>query len=228
MDATTAALFPSEFEDSELGPLPRGWSSRSLYGTGEFINGAAYKAFRPNLEQRGLPIIKIAELKAGITSQTAYSDVEMPEKYRLESGDILFSWSGNPDTSIDTFVWSHGSALLNQHIFKVVPGADRERTLVLAMLKHLRPTFAEIARNKQTTGLGHITVADLKELRVTSPPSAIIEAWAQIADPIHSRMLCNQYQIRLLDNLREALLPRLISGKLRLPDAESIIKEATA
>lgn len=70
------------------------------------MNGAAYKAFSPNAERRGLPIVKIAELKAGVTEQTAFSDVSMPIKYRIDTGDLLFSWSGNPDTSIDTFIWT--------------------------------------------------------------------------------------------------------------------------
>ena len=140
-----------------------------LYDLATYINGAAYKAFQPNLERRSHPIIKIAELKAGVTEQTAYSDVEMPEKYKISPKDILFSWSGNPDTSIDTFVWSYDSAWLNQHIFRVVPNQPNERTFLLLLLKHLRPVFAELARNKQTTGLGHVTVANLKQLYVIYP-----------------------------------------------------------
>jgi len=114
-----AALFPDSFEDSELGEIPKGWGKSSVYDFATYINGAAYRAFEPNEERRGLPIIKIMELKAGVTSQTRFSAVDMPSKYKIDTGDILFSWSGNPDTSIDIFVWSHGPAWLNQHIFRV-------------------------------------------------------------------------------------------------------------
>ncbi|WP_426112408.1 restriction endonuclease subunit S [Massilia sp. PWRC2] len=174
MDEATAALFPDGFEASEFGLVPRGWSRVPVYDLATYINGAAYKAFSPNLERRGLPIIKIAELKAGVSSQTAYSDVVMPEKYRINTADILFSWSGNPDTSIDTFVWTHGQSWLNQHIFRVLPQEEHERSFLLRTLKHLRPVFAELARNKQTTGLGHVTVADLKRLLVLKPTSLYI------------------------------------------------------
>lgn len=70
LDEATAALFPDGFEESELGLVPRGWHTSAVYDLAQYINGAAYKAFEPNSEQRGLPIIKIAELKAGITKQT--------------------------------------------------------------------------------------------------------------------------------------------------------------
>jgi type I restriction enzyme S subunit len=227
MDAATAALFPSEFEASELGLIPKGWLSPAVYDLAQFINGAAYKAFDPNREKLGLPIIKIAELKAGVTEQTAYSGVEMPAKYRIDTGDILFSWSGNPDTSIDTFVWPSGSAWLNQHIFRVVPHSSDERSFVLLALKYLRPVFAEIARDKQTTGLGHVTVADLKRLRIVKPDEAVLEQWNLLVDPLVARTFAVQRQAQTLSDLRDTLLPRLISGKLRLPNAEREI-EATA
>ena len=228
MDAATAALFPSEFEESELGPIPKGWVSSAVYDLAQFINGAAYKAFDPNRENRGLPIIKIAELKAGVTEQTAYSDMAMPDKYRIDTGEILFSWSGNPDTSIDTFVWSSGSAWLNQHIFRVVPNSSGRRSFVLLALKYLRPTFAEIARNKQTTGLGHVTVSDLKRLRIAKSDEAVLQRWSLLVDLLVERSFAVQQQAQTLAELRDTLLPRLISGKLRLPEATEAVEAALA
>ncbi|QEN48889.1 restriction endonuclease subunit S [Pseudomonas protegens] len=230
MDAATAALFPDSFEESEQRMVPKGWATRPIYEMASYINGAAYKAFEPNSERRGLPIIKIAELKAGVTSQTAFSDIDMPAKYLIDTGDILFSWSGNPDTSIDTFVWGYDPALLNQHIFRVLPHDPVERSFVLQALKNLKPVFAELARNKQTTGLGHVTVADLKRLHVVYPPQAIIEQFNSIVEPIHQMIFGNEQRAHTLTQLRDTLLPRLISGQLRLPEAtaatEKILSEA--
>jgi type I restriction enzyme S subunit len=221
MDDATAALFPDSFEGSELGLVPRGWRTCAVYDLATYINGAAYKAFEPNLERRGWPIIKIAELKAGVTSQTAYSDVAMPEKYRIETGDILFSWSGNPDTSIDTFIWHHSYGWLNQHIFRVIPHVAEERSFVLQILRYLRPTFAELARNKQTTGLGHVTVADMKRLYVIQPDKAAMGIFNETVSPVHARIFENEVQAQTLATLRDTLLPRLISGQLRLPEVEA-------
>lgn len=221
------ALFPATFTDSPQGPIPEGWDLKVLYEVAEYVNGAAYKAFEPNLEKRGLPIIKIAELKAGVTDQTAYSDVLMKEKYKIDDRSILFSWSGNPDTSIDTFVWSHGPAWLNQHIFNVIPTAPSERSFVLMLLKHMKPIFTEIARDKQTTGLGHVTIADLKRLLVTIPEKQVLSHWNEIVDPIVERSFAVVQQMQNLVSLRDTLLPRLISGQLRLPEAEQAIAAIT-
>ena len=225
MDDATAALFPDSFEESELGMIPKGWRVESVYSIADFINGASYKAFEPNALRRGLPIIKIAELKAGVTAQTGFSDLEMPEKYRISSGEILFSWSGNPDTSIDTFVWSYDDAWLNQHIFKVVPAGSEERAFVLLALKYLKPVFTELARNKQTTGLGHVTVADLKRLQIVKPTPQILAAWNEVVAPVIDRAFTMIQQAQTLAQLRDTLLPKLISGQLRLPEAEALLAE---
>ena len=228
MDDATAALFPDGFEESALGVVPKGWGCCAVYEMATYINGAAYKAFEPNSEKNGLPIIKIAELKAGVTSQTAYSAVDMPDKYRINTGDILFSWSGNPDTSIDTFVWAHEPAWLNQHIFRVLPQSSDERAFVLQLLRHLRPVFSELARNKQTTGLGHVTVADLKRLQIVKPNNLVMVEFDRLIAPIQSRIFSNEQQAQTLATLRDTLLPRLISGQLRLPEAEEQLAEAIA
>lgn len=92
-------------------------NEKPLYDFADYINGAAFK---PNeCGEYGLPIIKIVELKNGITNSTKYFDGFKGEKYLVQNKDILFSWSGNPDTSIDVFIWTHGNAILNQHTFNV-------------------------------------------------------------------------------------------------------------
>jgi len=214
LDKPTAALFPAAFQESPIGPIPKGWATLPLYDLATYVNGASYTAFQPNGEGRGLPIIKIAELKAGVTDQTKYSDVQMPEKYRLRTGDILFSWSGNPDTSIDTFVWSHGAAWLNQHIFRVDPHHDEERSFVLATLKYLRPVFAEIARNKQTTGLGHVTAGDMQRLLIVKPDAPVLSAWDHQADPLFGAIFRNTMEAQTLAAIRDTFLPKLLSGEL--------------
>jgi type I restriction enzyme S subunit len=225
MDAVTAALFPSEFQDSPLGQIPSGWEVAPLYGIAEFSNGAAYKDIHFSSNNEGLPVIKIAELKAGVTESTKFTTTYLAERFRIEQEEILFSWSGNPDTSIDTFIWDGGPAWLNQHIFRVRENGYVPRSWVYIQLKTLRSVFAEIARDKQTTGLGHVTVADMKRLLVCKPTDEIVLRFDEIAKPILARIAANQLAIRTLADLRDTLLPRLISGKLRVPEAEAMLME---
>jgi type I restriction enzyme, S subunit len=224
MDAAIADLFPREISVDRL-PHPVGWGTRSLYDSAIFINGAAYREFHFCSKQEGLPIVKIAELKAGFTQQTRFTNKTLDEKYRLVDGDILFSWSGNPDTSIDTFIWYRGPAWINQHIFKVIPNHDREKVFLFLLLKFLKPAFSEIARNKQTTGLGHVTAQDMKRMAVISPPAAILDAFNTVAGPLFNRWYGNLREITLLVGLRELLLPKLLSGELRVRDAEREIEK---
>jgi type I restriction enzyme S subunit len=212
--------------DAQLGEIPKRWSATPVYEIATYINGGAYAAFQPNDQEHGLPIIKIAELKAGVTGQTKFSALQMSEKYRITTGDILFSWSGNPDTSIDTFVWSRGPGWLNQHIFRVLPRHQHERAFVLSTLKTLRPVFAEIARNKQTTGLGHVTAEDLKRLLVVWPDDRATQAWNAIAAPLHERVLQIDLENNNLSTIRDTLLPKLISGELRVKNAERLVEAA--
>lgn len=222
MDAATASLFPEKLVESEIGLIPEGWVETPLYDIAEYINGAAYKKFEPNNEGIGLPIVKIAELKAGITQKTGFSTVDMPAKYRLEDNDILFSWSGNPDTSIDTFVWALGEAWLNQHIFKVVPKSVLSRDYVLCLLKFMRPVFAEIARDKQTTGLGHVTVKDLKRLTVALPSEELLIKFNEKVSAIIAQNFSLVKQNQNLEKLRDTLLPKLLSGEIELANTEDM------
>ncbi len=138
------------------------------------------------------------------------------------SGDILFSWSGSPDTSIDMFVWEGGQGWLNQHIFKILFKQPVEKYFVYYLLRHLKPVFIEIARNKQTTGLGHVTAQDLKRLVAIFPPEDILRAFNKLAEPIFLKVFSNISESRMLAAIRDALLPKLLSGEIRLKDAAKI------
>jgi type I restriction enzyme S subunit len=224
MDAATAALFPSTFAESQLGALPEGWAAMPLYEIANFSNGAAYRDIHFSPRTEGLPVIKIAELKAGVTESTKFTETDLGERYRIEQDEVLFSWSGNPDTSIDTFIWDGGPAWLNQHIFRVRENGMAPRASIYIQLKTLRPKFAEIARDKQTTGLGHVTIADLKRLMVCKPTTEVTLRFDEIVSPILEKVASNQLTCRVLASIRDSLLPRLISGKLRMPDAEKLVE----
>jgi len=219
-------LFPSEFEHTEeMGWIPEGWNIQPLYDIANFINGAAYKDFHFTEEPGSLPVVKIAEIKNGVSSQTKFTKTEIADKYRIDDGDILFSWSGNPDTSIDTFIWTGGPGWLNQHIFRVSLKDDSDRNFVYYQLKLLRPDFAEIARNKQTTGLGHVTAQDMKRMYVTKCPTRIMEAFNTNAGTFFDKWYSNLMSIKNQSKLRDTFLPQLLSGEIRIPEAVKLVED---
>lgn len=101
------ALFPDRLDDEGK---PEGWAFEPLLDQAEWVNGAAYKNMHFSDAPDALPVIKIAELKNGVTGNTQWTATDLGARYLIDDGELLFSWSGNPDTSIDTFLWTGGKA----------------------------------------------------------------------------------------------------------------------
>lgn len=222
MDMETATLFPNSFEDSVLGQIPKGWTLRSLDSFAMYLNGLAMQKFRPESESEYLPVIKIAQLRAGSAADSDRASAHLKPEYIVHDGDVLFSWSG----SLEVEFWCGGKGALNQHLFKVTSSEVPKWFYYLAT-RHFLPSFREIAAHKATT-MGHIQRKHLTEARVTLPPAELICKLGQLIGPIIERRITNSLQMRELALIRDTLLPRLISGKLRLPEAETQLNEALA
>ncbi len=222
MEPQTGALFPDSFSDNGL---PEGWAEEPIIDQTDWVNGAAYKNMHFSNDAGALPVVKIAELKAGITGNTKFTATDLGAKYRIGRGDLLFSWSGNPDTSIDAFFWALGDAWLNQHIFAVRPNGKMSTAMLFTMLKYYMSDFAEIARNKQTTGLGHITRKDLAAFPVRIASPGIMSAFEKEISPLIEKYCVTLYENQTLATLRDTLLPRLMSGELRVGEAKEQLEE---
>lgn len=106
-----AGLFSNCLIDSELGPIPRGWIIRGLDQIATFVNGLALQKYPPTAG-RSLPVIKIAQLRAGRLQGADLASADLDPKYIVTDGDILFSWSG----SLECRFWTGGRGALNQHL----------------------------------------------------------------------------------------------------------------
>lgn len=179
------------------------WEPITLWETADWTNGLAFRKLHFTAE--GDPVIKIAELKGGISGQTKFTEQEFDPKYRIEPGDMLFSWSGNPDTSIDAFIWNGPPGWVNQHVFKVEPAAGGDFRFHYFLLKYLKPTFARIATNKQTTGLGHVTQRDMKAMKVRLPPLDEQRRIAAVLGALDDRIEVNRRMNRTLEAMAQAL-----------------------
>ena len=216
------SIFPDHLDDEGK---PEGWEFQTVIDQADWINGAAYKNMHFSEAPEALPVIKIAELKNGVTGNTQWTATDLGPRYLIDDGELLFSWSGNPDTSIDTFLWSGGKAWLNQHIFAVRENGKRSKPFLHAMLKFLKPDFAELARNKQTTGLGHVTKADMQRMLICTGSQPVHQAFDQLITPIFNRAFLLQMESRTLAQTRDLLLPRLMSGELRIAEAKRMLEE---
>ena len=183
--------------------FPNHWNRRSLYSLAQWVNGLAFRniEFSPT----GKPVIKIAEIKGGISGQTKFTHQEFDESVRIRPGDLLFSWSGQPETSIDAFWWNGPEGWLNQHIYRVTSNSSVDTTFFYYLLRYLKPNFVGIARNKQTTGLGHVTKRDLENIEVALPPLPEQRTIAHILGTLDDKIELNRRMNETLEEMARAL-----------------------
>ena len=195
-----------EFDRSSLyyvDSTPEG-TRYSLYDTASWKNGLAFKNI--DFSETGLPVIKIAELNNGISSSTAYTDKTYSQDVFLTKGDYVFSWSGNPETSIDIYKYNLSDGWLNQHIFKVTPKTEIiDKGFFFYLMKFLKPYFKKIATNKQTTGLGHVTISDLQRMSVALPPLPTQQKIAAILSSLDDKIELNNKINTNLEQQAQAL-----------------------
>lgn len=205
----SANLFPDSFEDSELGEIPRGWEVKSLDQIARFLNGLALQKYRPTGD-RSLPVIKIAQLRAGTTEGADRASAELEPAYIIQDGDILFSWSG----SLECVLWAGGAGALNQHLFKVTSDLFPKWLCYLGVHHHLED-FRRIAAGKATT-MGHIQRHHLSDAKLAIPSPALLTAMDAILSPILESIWRRTVESRTLAAVRDTLLPKLVSGELRM------------
>lgn len=210
MDDATAALFPDSFEDSELGPIPRGWRVAALSSQGRFLNGLALQKYPEVPGDVRLPVIKIREMRQGSASGAAFASC-VPSDYVVRDGDLLFSWSA----TLMATRWAGGDGALNQHIFKVT-SEQHESWWMQCWIEHHLEEFRAIASDKATT-MGHIQRGHLDRALVVEVPTALETAASRVLAPLLDRALHCRLESRTLAELRDTLLPKLLSGELRVP-----------
>ncbi|MBU2577782.1 restriction endonuclease subunit S [Patescibacteria group bacterium] len=192
------------------------WEEHVLYDLADWLNGMAFRDF--NFSPNGRPVVKIAEIKNGIGNQTKFTDAQYKEIYLLKKGDMLFCWSGQPETSIDAFWWNGPEGWLNQHIFKVAPKAE-SKLFFFYLLKYLKPHFVQIAINKQTTGLGHVTKGDLEKIIVKLPLPIEQKAIAAVLSSLDDKIELLREENKTLETLAQTIFKEWFV-KFNFPDSK--------
>lgn len=188
--------------------LPEGWEKVKLGNLGEYLNGFAFKP--GDFEDNGFPIIKIKEMKAGLSTDTPrYSGSRVPDKYFVETGDILFSWSA----TLDVVIWAEEKGYVNQHLFKVTPNKFYSRAFVFFSIKESLKIFDGL-----TTGatMKHIKRKELDFVIINKPSVEIMEVFRNKVDPMITTILNLQSQNQRLREARDILLPRLMMGMIEV------------
>ena len=215
MGDDTAALFPSDFESTPTGPLPRGWTVARLSEACDVVYGAAFASKAFKVDGSGVPLIRIRDLRTMLPGVS--TDEVHAKGFLVTPGDVVVGMDGE----FRAYYWLGEPAWLNQRVCYFKPKSAGGRVFVK---ETLRPLLADVERGQVGTTVIHIGKADIDRFCAVLPSAPVLEAFNQVAESLLDRLICNSQSIRNLADLRDTLLPRLISGKLRIPEAEKMVE----
>jgi len=191
------------------------WTNGSLLDIAEYRNGLAMQKYRPDQDDRGLPVLKIRELREGTCgpeSERCSSDID--EDIIVNDGDVVFSWSG----SLLVDIWAGGKVGLNQHLFKV-SSSKYDEWFYYLWTDHYLGRFISMAADRATT-MGHIKRSALKQAVVKIPDKRSMANLSRLFSPLLDEFIANKIQSKQLEHLRDALLTKLMSGEIDISKVE--------
>ena len=213
LEQQAKAIFSNEFLTLET--LPDGWKQASLIDIADYLNGLAMQKYRPTVDETGIPVLKIKELRQGCCDDNSeLCSPSIKSEYIIHDGDVIFSWSG----SLLVDFWCGGICGLNQHLFKVTSN-KYNKWFYYAWTKHHLDRFIAVAADKATT-MGHIKRDELSKAEVLIPNEADYKRIETLLQPIYDLIIANRIENKKLAETRDTLLPKLMSGELDVSDIE--------
>jgi type I restriction enzyme S subunit len=199
-------------KDSLLGKIPKGWRATTLGDVAEYINGFAFKPH--HWREAGLPIIRIAQM---LDPREAVDrcPVAIPERHVVQDGELLFSWSA----TLAVVVWDRGPALVNQHIFRVVPRDGIHRNFLFHLLSS---NVERLAAQSHGTTMKHVTRGDLLPFEVVMPPESEQRRIAERLDHHQSQLRQEAIALEKLRATKQALADDLLTGRVRVNTREAV------
>ena len=200
-----------KFVESELGLIPEGWRVGTLTEIAEYLNGLAMQKFPPLSDDDSIPVLKIKELgQSQCDNSSDKCSKQIKPEYIVKNGVVVFSWSG----TLMVDIWCGGICGLNQHLFKVTSD-NYPKWFYLMWTKHHLAEFIRIAKDKAVT-MGHIKRGDLEKAQVAIPDSNTLDKMSEVMNVIFDQIINSRLESNALSTLRDTLLPRLMSGELKI------------
>ena len=216
LEQMVQAIFKSWFVDFEPfgGVKPSDWETANLTDIAEYLNGLAMQKYRPVDDEESLPVLKIKELRQGtFDSSSDLCSANIKSQYIIQDGDVIFSWSG----SLLVDFWTGGTGGLNQHLFKV-SSQKYDKWFYYSWTKYYLEEFIAIAADKATT-MGHITRRSLEKAKILIPNDHDYKSIGLLLAPIYRQIISNRIESRKLTEMRDTLLPKLLSGEISVSQA---------
>lgn len=223
MDAGTAALFPSEFEDSSLGPMPKGWRVSEVGRLVECAGGGTpstkqVEYWEPAIHSWATPK-DLSGLNTPVLLRTARSlsdaGLARVSSGLLPKGTLLMS-SRAP---IGYLALAQVPLAVNQGFIAMKPGGELTPEYLYFWCSH---NMDAIKQKSNGSTFMEISKSAFRPIPLVVPSSHVVQSFQSFASAIFRRIAANEQERKVLSELRDTLIPRLVSGKLRLPQAEHL------
>nr|WP_314741717.1 restriction endonuclease subunit S [uncultured Haemophilus sp.] len=173
------------------------------------------RAFKPSeWSNSGYPIVRIQNLNDE-TKEFNFCNFNVEDKFYINDGDLLFSWSGTPGTSFGAFIWNRGKAVLNQHIFRVDLNDNVDRDYLKYAINHKLDEI--IFQSHGGVGLKHITKGKLEAVKLPYFPLSTQTQIAKILDKSTALIAKRKAQIAELDVLVQSVFLEMFGDPITNP-----------
>ena len=220
LEAQAQALFKSWFVDFEPfgGKMPDDWVESDIYSIANIIYGAPFSSRLFNNEKKGKPIIRIRDLKNQYSD--TYTEEIHPKAYLIHSGDIVVGMDGE----FKPYIWGSDNALLNQRVC-VFQNKRSEGKMFLYLT--IKPLLNEVEQTEVATTVIHIGKQDFDNFKIRLPKSRVLDSFDEITNPIYEKIVSNSLECKRLAELRDTLLPKLMSGEINVDDVKILADKSS-
>lgn len=220
--AATAALFPDAMQESELGEIPKGWSFHQIAEFGEVVCGKTPAKSNPDYFGSGTPFIKIPDMHNNVyvtqsSEQLTVQGVASQPKKTIPPGSICVSCIA----TVGKVVLIHEPSQTNQQINSIIPRRPEYSFYLYFQMLEKQQVFLDLASGGSATL--NMNTSTFSKVETLLPDDGVITKFNELVMPVFSQILANQKQADNLAQLRDILLPKLLSGELRIPDAEAVL-----
>lgn len=176
--------------------MKQGWKYKKLGEAATFINGYAFKP--DQWKEYGTPIVRIQNLN-NPNAPYNYFDGEVPDKVKIQNGDLLISWSA----SLGAYIWNGGNAFLNQHIFKVA--FDKTDVDKIYLKYAVTSKLETMAGKVHGATMKHIVKKDFDNTLIPYPPKSTQLSIVSELDKINELIRLKKEQLKDYDNLAQSI-----------------------
>ncbi len=193
------------------GIKPTNWVNTDIYSIANIIYGAPFASKLFNTDGIGKPIIRIRDLKD--QDFVTFTTEEHPKGHLIHPGDIVVGMDGE----FRPYIWGNEKAWLNQRVCIFENKRPKGKAFLFYTIK---PLLNMIEQTQVATTVIHIGKKDFDAFEILLPIEDVLNQFDEITTPMVEQIVNNRLENKRLSNLRDALLPKLMSGELDVSDID--------